>query len=268
MSRRVGAIRYTRKTKIYLEQLFSYISNKTTHVELFSISGGMPMHVPKLFVRHISINDTYSNVDAVHLFLKCFTNTLQTLEMIPTIPVTMVFMKLWKMKFFVDFNTIYFLTLEQLNRCYPLLHTIKFEDTRLQLPFVDPSGTVHRGNGDDLYRFLAYNKNKMRCVYLLYWEFKKKFGKDVAKMICNLVLYRNECPGNWTPPNTKNEVFLSKSGVKAAFFQRDKLLEAIESTTKRLKTSNDSFNMFDAVSLEHTLHEYNTFAAMFHSKNF
>jgi len=122
--------------------------------------------------------------------------TLQTLKYLGAIPIRndkhFCYKKLWKIEdvlFISDF------------RYFPLLCCcdFKFEGSTINL-----KGKIMISKTNRFFHFYEYNKNKMRCCCLIYWKFKQIFGRDVAKIICNLVVYKNDCPKGYVAKHLNN----------------------------------------------------------------
>jgi len=70
-------------------------------------------------------------------------------------------------------------------------------------------GIIFEGKHNLLYHRLKWNKNKMRCCCLIYWKFKQIFGKDVARYVCDFILYGLAFPEDGWEYKSKHKAVLN-----------------------------------------------------------
>jgi len=118
-----------------------------------------------------------------------------------------IFKKLWQIVCWGFPDTFQYL-LKNINR-FPLLQKINF-----RLPTtVNKYGIISKGMNDQLYHRLKWNKNKMRCACLIYWKFKQIFGRDVAKYVCDFILYGLAFPEDGWECTAKYKVVLKQNEI-------------------------------------------------------
>jgi len=216
-------------------------------------------------IKHVRIMSQSSSLILLNFILNESNKTLQTLTISTTMPAEDIyFKKLWKIDLLCNNKQFRF---DNLGKNFPILQIIYPDDQQFRLSVITQSGKICRGYQEDILRFLEYNKNKMRCTCLIYWKFKQIFGRDVAKLICDLLLYKNDCPENWVPELKDDDgKVLTGSETNLLFDLRNNVDDML--TIGATRVVDSEFETSDIRRISDQLQKVNEFFGQVYNKKF